>query len=97
MKKYWTWILGVFSVLLGMFFLERHRRKEAESQIEGAEFKAQDQVLKYQQDQNKTKIDSDKQQLEQLRKDHDKSTQEAQKDLTPEQVEEYWKRRNNSN
>lgn len=31
MKKMWGWIVGAFSVLLGLFFYERSSRKKAES------------------------------------------------------------------
>lgn len=93
MKKYWSWIVSLITLLAGMFLYERNRRKQAEAELVTADGKAKDQLLHYQQDQNAASIDDEKKKLETLRKDHDTATQEDQKNLSPEQVQKYWNRK----
>lgn len=93
MKKLWSWLVGLFALLGGLFLYERNRRQKAESELSNQEYKAEDQLLKYKQDQSEASIQEQKRKIEEDKK-HAQATQENQTDLTPEQVEEYWKNRN---
>lgn len=76
-----------------MFFFERNKRKQAEAALENADSEAKDQLLKYKQGENSSKLEEEKSKLNKLKEDHDSTTKENQENLSPEQVEQYWKKK----
>lgn len=92
MKVIWTAILGIFSTLLGMFFVERNKRQKAEESNRSSE----DKVLEYKQQEKQKSISTSEKELARLQEEHDKAIKENQKDLTPEEIEEYWRKRRDS-
>lgn len=80
MKKYLIAFLGLLGALVAMFFAKK----------KDSGLSSDDKVLEYKQKEQQESIAAQEAALEKLRKDHDSSTEET-KDLSPEQIENYWK------
>lgn len=91
MKKLWHWIVALFSVLLGLFFYERNRRKTAEGKLDNAEYKKEDAVLAERQNHVEADIQEQKKKIEEMK--NAEVAEDPTKDLTPEERESYWRRR----
>jgi hypothetical protein len=94
MKKLWGWVVAAFTIVLGLFFMERSRRKEAEGQLSNAEYKQEDAVLNEKQNQTEASIAEQQKKIEEMK--NAQPTQETTQDLTPQQVEDHWKNRRDS-
>jgi hypothetical protein len=94
MKKLWTWVAGAFAILIGLFFMERSRRKQAETQLSNVEYKKEDAVLAEQQKNTSSSISEQKKKIEEIK--NAQATQENTENLTPEQIEQFWKNRRDS-
>jgi hypothetical protein len=90
MKKYWSWFLGAFALVLGLFFVERNKKKILQVALDNSEGNAKDQLLKYQQGQTSSSIDVEKQKLEEIKK---QQAQASQQNPTPEEIEQYWNKK----
>lgn len=89
LKKIWLWIVGAFGLVLGLLFIERSRRQSTEISASKEKLDAEQAVLKYQQQVNSVEL----QQLKDQATQQEQQTNSKASDLTPEQVEEYWKNR----
>lgn len=76
----WSYIVAVFTLLIGVFLLERHKRQNAETRARVAEGKLDDVKLAFEQEQNKEKI-----------KQEELPKKNKTENLSPEEVEKYWK------
>jgi hypothetical protein len=64
LTKIWTSVVGIFTLLLGLFFYERNKRQDAEAQLENSETKQKDAVLGQHSEDIKNEINKDNLQAE---------------------------------
>ena len=76
-----VWIVGIITALFGLFLFGRS--KEKQGQAAGV-----DNVLQFQQKEEQAHLDKVNEEINELKKKH---LEEQPKELTPTQVEEYWK------
>lgn len=93
MKKVWMYIVAAFSLLGGLFFLERSKRKSAESQLENADYKKEDAVLIERQSQAEASIAEQQKKIQETK---DSYAKQSTNDVTPAEAEAYWKNRKHS-
>jgi flagellar biosynthesis/type III secretory pathway M-ring protein FliF/YscJ len=82
LKKSWTWIITAIGVLLGLFFYEKSRRKDAESNLLQADSDKKDAVLEQQQSDARKEAEKDIAAIE----------EEKKKTLTAKELEEYLRK-----
>lgn len=84
MKRLWGWFLGLMALLVGALAFERNRNKKLKLDLENAKIESKDELHAFEQEIKKQKIEEEKAKLAQLER-------EEVKDLSPKEVEEYWK------
>jgi hypothetical protein len=63
-NRIWYFVGSVFALLLGLFFYERSKRKDAESDLAHAESDKKDAVLADRQEQDKLLLEAERKKLE---------------------------------
>lgn len=80
-------LLGIIGILAALFFVERNRRKDAESEAENAQFTSKDKLLASQEKDNHDNIQKEMDRIKRIEHEHSSKKEE---DLTPDQIEDYW-------
>lgn len=92
-KKLWTYVVGAFALLLGLFFIERRKRLGAEAKADNAETLQKDAVLAN--DQKHLSDDIAKQEAsiaEKVKQNENKPIE----NLSSSEVEAYWNKKRDS-
>lgn len=87
-----TAILALLGGFAGLFFWERGKRKSAEVKADSAEYTAGQKVFIEKTKEAMDEVLKGKQSLEELKKQHDKVIKDN-KELSKEEIEDYWNSR----
>jgi hypothetical protein len=87
LKKGWAWIAGAFGILVGLLYWNRTKRIAAEARVALQDVAKKDHELEVKRNVIEEVIAEDEELLRRL-KDEQKSLDP--KDLSPDQVEEFW-------
>lgn len=70
MSKIWTFIGGLFTLVLGLFFYEKNKKEDAEAKLENSETKKNDAVLAQHSADVQANIEKDKAKTEVKKQDN---------------------------